>query len=307
MKKYLFIVALFLCCMLLFAGCGCEHEWLDANCTTPKTCSLCGETEGIPLGHTWAAATCTAPKTCENCNLTEGEAKGHTWEDATCLIPKKCAVCHETEGQPLNHSWEEATTETPKTCVICQTTEGSKLNTDPRFTTASTKHLYGKWSCDVVLTGDMMGLPGYFESLPCTLFYEFGNTGDLIATLELHDNLAFIEELKRMLSDVTYEALAAQGIKKADADEVMKASYGMTMAEYVDASVEAIDLDDIFGAFTSDMVYYVGQNGIYCCDSWYGEFECSEYTLENGVLIIADDVLEEGGEPLQWKKVENDS
>lgn len=25
---------------------GCEHEWIDGNCTTPKTCSKCGETEG---------------------------------------------------------------------------------------------------------------------------------------------------------------------------------------------------------------------------------------------------------------------
>lgn len=25
---------------------GCEHEWIGGNCTTPKTCSKCGETEG---------------------------------------------------------------------------------------------------------------------------------------------------------------------------------------------------------------------------------------------------------------------
>ena len=28
------------------------HQWIDATCTTPKTCSICGVTEGEPTGHT---------------------------------------------------------------------------------------------------------------------------------------------------------------------------------------------------------------------------------------------------------------
>lgn len=278
MKKYLCKFVVVLCIVLLLAGCGCRHEWLAATCTAPKTCQLCGEIQG--------------------------EATGHIWEDATCILPEKCATCHETQGQPLSHNWEDATTEAPKTCLNCQATEGTKLQTDPRFTTAATKHLYGLWSCEVELTGELLGAPGYFDSLPCTLYYEFGNTGDLIATIELHDNLAFIEELKRMTTDFMYESLALEGITRDQANQVMEELYGMTVAEYVNSSVEAIDLDDIFSAFTSDMVYYVGQNGIYSCDSWLGEFEFSEYTLEDGVLIIAEDTLEEGGEPFRWTRVE---
>ncbi|MBR7179407.1 MAG: discoidin domain-containing protein, partial [Oscillospiraceae bacterium] len=30
-----------------------EHEWVDATCTAPKTCSVCGATEGEALGHTY--------------------------------------------------------------------------------------------------------------------------------------------------------------------------------------------------------------------------------------------------------------
>ena len=29
------------------------HQWQDANCTTPKTCSACGATEGKPAGHNY--------------------------------------------------------------------------------------------------------------------------------------------------------------------------------------------------------------------------------------------------------------
>ncbi|MBR2422192.1 MAG: discoidin domain-containing protein, partial [Oscillospiraceae bacterium] len=33
-----------------------QHDWTDATCTAPKTCSGCGATEGNALGHTAAAA-----------------------------------------------------------------------------------------------------------------------------------------------------------------------------------------------------------------------------------------------------------
>lgn len=37
---------------MLFAGCSCEHTWIEADCVTAKTCSECHATEGVPLGHT---------------------------------------------------------------------------------------------------------------------------------------------------------------------------------------------------------------------------------------------------------------
>lgn len=58
-----------------------EHDWTAANCTTAKTCSICGKTEGSALGHDWADATCTAPKTCKRtgCTATYGSPLGHEW------------------------------------------------------------------------------------------------------------------------------------------------------------------------------------------------------------------------------------
>ncbi len=69
------------------------HTWQDADCTTPKTCSVCGATEGEELGHSFTDyksngdATCTADGTktakCDRCTVTStvtdtGSAKGHT-------------------------------------------------------------------------------------------------------------------------------------------------------------------------------------------------------------------------------------
>ena len=62
----------------------CYHRWDDATCTKPKTCSICGKTEGEALGHQWMDATCTEPQICSVCKETKGKALGHKAD--TCLL-----------------------------------------------------------------------------------------------------------------------------------------------------------------------------------------------------------------------------
>lgn len=100
MKKTVLIVYVLVMALSLSA-CFCSHEWVDASCTAPMTCSKCEKTEGEALGHVWVDATCTEPKTCSACAETEGEALGHTWLEATFTAPITCSVCAETEGDPL--------------------------------------------------------------------------------------------------------------------------------------------------------------------------------------------------------------
>ena len=66
-----------------------EHAWVEATCTAPKTCIICGATEGAMIDHVWNDATCTAPKTCIICGATEGATIDHTVNDATAT----CSVC----------------------------------------------------------------------------------------------------------------------------------------------------------------------------------------------------------------------
>ena len=76
MKKMRMLSVLLAVVMLLtlLAGCTCKHEWKEANCGAPKTCTLCGETEGEKTtNHEWQDATTEAPKTCSVCGQTEGE------------------------------------------------------------------------------------------------------------------------------------------------------------------------------------------------------------------------------------------
>ena len=69
------------------------------------------------LGHDWKDATCTEPQTCTVCNATDGKALGHDWKDATCKEPKTCTVCGETEGEVLEHKVEEWKVTKEATCT----------------------------------------------------------------------------------------------------------------------------------------------------------------------------------------------
>ena len=101
------------------------HEWDKATCEKPKTCKICGKTEGAPSGHSWIDATCMSAKKCRNCGTTEGSPSGHSWVAATCTSAKRCSVCEKTEGRAKGHSWMAATCTSAKKCRNCGTTEGS--------------------------------------------------------------------------------------------------------------------------------------------------------------------------------------
>lgn len=162
--KIRLLVVLILCTVLL-AGCGCEHEWKDATCTAPKTCSLCSEVEGEALGHTWADATCEAAKTCTACGVTEGEALGHTWADATCAAPKTCSACGATEGETLEHTFGEwAAIDEENDERICSSCGFAEQQTVDRL--AKLKELLGdsKWVCsEIEIEGEIYDASEYAD------------------------------------------------------------------------------------------------------------------------------------------------
>ena len=167
----------------------CAHVWVDATCTTPKTCSVCSETEGEALGHKWNDANCTTAKTCSVCSATEGEALGHKWNDANCTTAKTCSVCPATEGEALGHKWNDANCTTAKTCSVCSATEGEANGhtwADATCTTPKT--------CSVCSATEGNALGHAYKNSVCatcgderklTLQYRWGNGN----TLQVNTNL----------------------------------------------------------------------------------------------------------------------
>lgn len=122
-KRVTFIVGVVL--MTLFmTGCCLKHDWEEATCKNPKTCSKCGKTEGSTLDHEWKAPTCTEPKTCELCGKKKGDALGHDFSKPTCILPMICSVCGATEGIATGHEWSTGTCVDEIYCYNCGETNG---------------------------------------------------------------------------------------------------------------------------------------------------------------------------------------
>ena len=207
MKKTIVLLLTLVLCIAVLSGCGCEHQWLNATCTTPKTCELCQEIEGDPLGHTWDEATCDAPKTCSVCAATEGAALGHTWTDATCDAPKTCSVCSEIEGEPLAHTWgdwADIDIETEqRICSLCETTEEQSIDRKARLLLL----LEGDWETTAVYISDLFYTYDELESLgmnkeDAMLYLNFKNdgTGTMTSSIDTVD-IKISGDF-----DVTYEA-----------------------------------------------------------------------------------------------------
>lgn len=275
MKRNLMLCALVAALILLLTGCGCDHVWYDATCVMPQTCWLCGKAEG--------------------------ELQPHTWQDATCIAPKTCAVCQKTEGKLGTHKWQAATTEAPKTCTVCNATVGSKLDTDPRFITERTEALQGAWVCDVVVTGDRIGLEN-FGDVACTLTLEFGNTGRLTQRIKVKDEESFVEKLKQYAVERTYATFAEAGLNAEQANQATIETYGMNINDLVEDTYKDYDFNELFASFNIDKVYYVEGSKVFKAPDWNAKFESGEFKITGDKLVIQGVSLEEGGPALEWKK-----
>jgi len=110
-----------------------------ATCTTKGTqeqaCS-CGDkkTKDIELiSHDFSDATCTAPKTCRMCGVTEGQALGHTYNPSSNCEDVICSICNE---MVKSHEFEVISAGTPslissseqiEQCVNCGEKKTSTL------------------------------------------------------------------------------------------------------------------------------------------------------------------------------------
>ncbi len=110
-----YVLAAALLCLAFYCGMNyskmgrlfpCSHIWTEATCTSPKTCSKCGETEGVPLGHSWQEADCTTARHCTQCGKTSGSPLGHDWLEETDTAPQMCKRCGEMVPKELPENGE---------------------------------------------------------------------------------------------------------------------------------------------------------------------------------------------------------
>ena len=99
----------------------CDHEWVEATCTTPKQCKTCKEVAEPALGHTGGEATCEAKAVCTRCEKEYGEL-AHEAAPATCTAASVCTKCNAELAPKLPHqniSWTYADGKATYTCGDC--------------------------------------------------------------------------------------------------------------------------------------------------------------------------------------------
>lgn len=173
MKKFsLLIILIFIC--LIFCGCACEHQWSDADCLSPRTCSLCGETEGDALSHDWQKADCNNPEICTHCCKSNGEPLPHQWMEASCTAAKTCIECGLTEGKAKDHTYGDWCFETDimsRSCSECGISETEPMD----YTLYLSRVLKGRWDCTVVSLFDELAYNVFGPKVPFLEFTENGN------------------------------------------------------------------------------------------------------------------------------------
>ena len=177
-KKTVTIIAIIGIGLAIIGGIGfytCYHTWNAATCTRPRTCSICGKTEGESKGHTWSNATCTKPQTCTVCKQTKGKALGHDSDSWTTI---KEAICNEAG-------------EKEATCKRC----GKSLTQE----IPKTDHTPGEWkvTADYKINRDGTVIPGT-QAIQCTVCNKELKTKEYTIELTNNQKNAVIECLVKM-------------------------------------------------------------------------------------------------------------
>lgn len=144
MKKLLVFLLLF-CLLFALSGC-CRHEWQEATCTEPQTCTKCGETEGEALGHDYGPYKETKAATCSKEGVKES-------------VCSRCGDVQTQEIPKLEHTPGEWTVATPSTCkeagketAVC-TVCGETIERELPLA----DHTPGEWEITTPATADKQG------------------------------------------------------------------------------------------------------------------------------------------------------
>lgn len=115
---------------VLLVNKNCEHMY-DNACDA--SCNECGEERAVT--HDYAEANCLSPKTCSECHATEGSALGHkpNADDGDCTTAITCSVCQAVTTPAKTHTlgdWVVKTAATKskngvevKHCTVCEVKE----------------------------------------------------------------------------------------------------------------------------------------------------------------------------------------
>lgn len=255
-----------------------EHTGSDETVTPPSctedgyttaTCTSCGRTytyDRIPATHDWEEATCTEPKTCSACGATEGEANGHTEVvdpavPATCTEDgltegKHCSVCNEVliaqETVPATgHNWSNGV------CTDCEEEQPEPAPSEPTETT-----IVNAWTADVVLAAADLMVSAPDATLRAT--FTFRDDGTATTTWEAIDLTALKLYFHQMFVNAYYACGYGAGFTTFEAiEDACIAQNGMGVSEYMRNFINQYDFEAIFTPADTSGTYRISGDKLY--------------------------------------------
>ena len=195
--------------------CTGEHEWVDATCTEPKTCSICYKTEGEALGHTWNEGTVTTDPTCDVVGV----------KTFACTVDG-CDGSKTEDVPVLGHVWGEDSICTREGCgksnVITEIAVSHPKIEKNESTGAMTMAMVAGSSEKIDLSFGLVD-----EGVASTQIVFWSSSDDTIATVA--DGL--VTALKGGTVTITAKAVDASGIALLADDEEIMAQFTLTVTD----------------------------------------------------------------------------
>ena len=160
MKKVFCLFLICVTCICLFSGCSHNHIWEDATCEHPRTCNMCGETQGDALAHHWIGE-CGQKEYCADCGKISNVAIEHDYTIADCTQNKHCKKCGRIDAPALGHDLIDVTILQEANCGNEGKQEGICSLCGENITTvipATNEHTIKKWTISKEATCTVTGL-----------------------------------------------------------------------------------------------------------------------------------------------------
>ena len=181
-------------------------------------------------------------------------------------------------------------------------TEPTTVPTEPQypFDEEESSHLFGLWQTERTFDGATLGLPKLKDSLKLTVYVEFDDLGQVFLYVErAKAEKAFSDFFSRttiikQVKDSCYAIFKEQGLSQKDADQYVKDTYGKTMDQYVQMTIESVRNKLDFDNMATNTHYYAEGKKLYILSSDLESWE--EYTIDvrSGKMTIKEAVSPDG-------------
>ena len=181
-------------------------------------------------------------------------------------------------------------------------TEPATVPTEPQypFDEEESSHLFGLWRTEWTFDAGVLGLSKLKDSLKLTVYVEFDDLGHVFFYVErAKAEKAFTDFFSKttvikQVKESCYAMFKEQGLSQKEADQHVKDTYGKTMDQYVQMTIESVrnqlDIDNM----ATNTRYYTEGKKLYILSSEAEGWE--EYTIEvrDGIMTIKEAVSPDG-------------